>query len=306
MDDLTELVRYTREYDLQHLRDGYSDYYEVAIKQDPKNWNALLAHDIQWRKKFRNVIASFEGEQGSGKSIGAQSLGRYVSAVFEKPITAQNLDKHLFYEIEPLTEALDNSSERETFIKDEARQAQYGNMSNYANDLLQDYEQQFRKKHLNMIFASVNLEPHAHYYVFQTYKIELDEKTLFPTNYVFILKTLRHSDGELLPRGLIKFPMPPQDYLAVYDKIKDKHLEYFKLRGGGYMTQLEADAIKIVENRRSELTRFNQQGNEVPVSDDAVLLAIYREIGERRYTTKYYSLLIELIKQKLRMELFGN
>lgn len=299
---VSPLQDYIFKYDLKHIRESREDYYLVAVQQPTELWNKLLKQDVAWKKGHqRNVISSWEGTQGEGKSLPMIAFDLWVSHIFGVPLTAENLKDHLFYEVEHLTQALDNSLQCESFIKDEERNAQYGIMSDYMDQLLLDYEQQFRKKQINLSFASVERHEHAQYFVFETFPTGIEyDKNDFPVNFTLLLKMKRHSDGELMPRGLVKFPMIPSDVLAAYEELKNKHIAEFGSRSGGIMDLVNADAAKLVESESHKLMRVNQYGDQVPVGRLAIELVVYDAIGNRKYTTKGYALLCERVRQLLR------
>lgn len=269
----------------------------------------LLIKDWQWRANHKqNIVASIEGDQGSGKSIPFLYAVLLCSETFKKPF---NIDKNLFFGIEELNEALSKAEPRETFFKDETRQTRAGIMSLMQEQNLADYEEQLRINQNNLFYASVFLENHAHFFCFEAKHIIWNEKPLtleekifepgtYPQGFISVLKTKRYTDRkQLVWRGLIKFLMPNSKIVESYLKKKTEHITNLQANYSSTLSPIREVATKILNKRINDLIRTTKEGKIISQKSEIMTFVIDEEIGTSKFTIKGYSLLEALIRAKI-------
>ena len=242
----------------------YSHLYKLE-EQEPEYLKDLLIEDWYFRAKFGlNIVASFEGEQGTGKSFYALFVAYFLGIIFNKPF---DIDNNLYAIPEDLDNGLRNSGFRTTHFIDEQRNKNVGLGSVSVDLSLQDYEEQCRYTQKNILYASPSIHNHEHYFVFSSQRIERISdnhycsmcpqeikskchenplKTICPSEFValrkgedvkfyermgypkritFLLKTKRKIDDSEVPRGFVSFPMPTPETVLKYDLVKKANIE---------------------------------------------------------------------------------
>jgi len=295
------LKQYLDAFDVEHIDWKVEDYTTYAIQQN-KSFIQLLLQDWHWRAAHKqNVIASAEGEQGSGKSLFLSGASLLCSKIYGKEFYDKQdisvLKNHLSFDPEDLDRQLGNSEERETFLNDEDRKANVGVMSNMVSANIVDYEEQLRKHQNNLFFASPELQDHKHFFVFEMKHIVFDE-TGFPKATVAMLKTKRYTDNkQFVWRGFVSFPVPPKEYLAQYDPLKDEHSVRLKNKYGNTLDPVEFYANKIFKENLDALITQTKEGFIKPIKAELMNFVVAREIGTRKFTTKGYDMLNARLKQ---------
>ena len=241
----------------------YSKCYEI-FEQIPDYIKDLLIENWTFRAKFGlNIVASFEGEQGSGKSLFALFWCYLLGNIFGKPF---DIEKNLYVIPENLDNGLRDSDFRSTHFLDEQRNKNIGLGSISLELSLQDYEEQCRYTQKNILYASPTLHDHRHYFVFSSQSIErfannycamcppeiqaecyskkfetncppefvllrggekipFWERSGYPKRIIFLLKTKRKIDNYEVPRGFVAVPMPTPETVMKYDLIKLENLK---------------------------------------------------------------------------------
>jgi hypothetical protein len=286
-------------FDVEHIRWGIDDYKEYALQVPAQYTTNLTLTDWQWRAEHgRNVIASAFGETGSGKSSFISYACLYCGNIFRQPFTTDNV----YYEPEELKEAISKAKPRETFLRDEHLHGEAGMMSDLVSSTLTDFEQQLRRKQNNFFFASVNLEDHAHFFVFELKHI-LYDATGYPTHIMAMLKTPRYTDTNCFVwRGLVAFPFPEKKYWEAYTKRKDNHIERLVKQYGNNIAPVNIDAVKIFKKRHEELYTKTREGLVRPIKDNLMQFIVAEEIGSRKYTNKAYDMLRDKIRERINFE----
>jgi len=286
-------------FDVEHLRWGIDDYKEYALQVPAQYTTNLLLTDWQWRAEHgRNVIASAFGETGAGKSSFISYACLYCGNIFRQPFNVKNV----YYEPEELKEAIAKAKERETFLRDEHLHGEAGMMSDLVSSTLTDFEQQLRRKQNNFFFASVNLEDHAHFFVFELKHI-LYDATGYPTHIGAMLKTPRYTDsGTFVWRGPVFFPFPEKKYWEAYTKRKDEHIDRLTKQFGNNIAPVHIDAIKIYKKRHDELFVKTREGLVRPLKDNLMQFIVAEEIGSRKYTNKAFDMLRDKIREQITRE----
>lgn len=284
-------------FDVQHL-DQFTDfYYGTAINSRPEFWNEMLLKEFEWRFKHKlNIVFSIEGEQGSGKSKIGLYLCCLISKIFQKDFSINNV----CFTIEDLNEKISKSVEKETFLLDEQRITKVGIMSLMVQQNLIDYEEQLRISQNNLGYCSPELREHSHFFVFKTYPhIERDEEG-YPKFFTALFSTKRHYDNQLMPRGLMTFPMINKEFNEQYEKKKLEHINNLKNRHYTTFTSLEMDVNDITKKYGKTLIKFLATGKKIPIEKKSLMILIYKELGTGKYTVQGYEFLAELLKQKVR------
>ena len=247
-----------------HPIDWYYNQCYKLFEQAPDYIKDLLIENWTFRAKFGlNIVASFEGEQGSGKSLFALFWCYILGMIFGKPF---DIEKNLYVIPEDLDNGLRDSEFRTTHFLDEQRNKNVGLGSISSELSLQDYEEQCRYTQKNILYASPTLHDHRHYFVFSSqsieriannycalcplevqaecYKKKFDtccppelvflrkgenipfwERSGYPKRIIFLLKTKRKIDNWEVPRGFVSVEMPTPETVMKYDLIKQENIK---------------------------------------------------------------------------------
>jgi len=293
-DQESPLKQYCDSFDVEHLNWSTEDYKLNALQIPVKDMTDLLVKDWKWRKEHgMNVVASEEGGQGTGKSLFCIYAGLLLAQIFGVPFTP----KHVFFAPELLEKAISKAKQSETFLRDEHQRSRVGKMSNMINENLADYEDQLRKHQNNLIFSAVDLQSHSHFFCFETKHIIYDSSGK-PTYLLSMLKTPRYTDRkQFVWRGMISFPIPNDNFLEGYDKVKDAHLKNLKAKYGNTLDPVLYYAKKITAKREKDLIKDTREGFIAPTKHELIEFIIVEEIGTRRFTNEGYKLLEAKIKE---------
>lgn len=295
-DEESPLKQEFDKFDVEHAGWGISDYKQYAWQVPHAYINDLLLKDFVWRKEHRrNVVVSAEGEQGSGKSLFLGYLALLLSKIFQQPFI---LEKHLWFMPDELDRALQKAGRCETYWKDEHRKGTAGYMSNLTEANLADYENQFREPQINILYASVELQNHSHFFCFETKNVAYD-KDAFPTHVRAMLKTKNFVSGDLVWRGFAVFPVPHKNFVEAYDVRKKQHIKQLQARYGNTFDPIPEEAKKLLEKRGTDLTKKLKDGRVVPIKAELMELIVAEEIGTTKYTIKGYKLLIAKLREMI-------
>ena len=252
--DESPLETYFREVDINSTEATYGEYFSRAMQEDIRVMNSLLLDDIKFRAdSFMNVVASVEGQQGSGKSISFIYLGLLIGKFFGYPFALKNI----IFDPDDLDTALEKADKRTTWLMDEQKRANVGMMSRTTQLNLTDLEDQLRRSQINLLYASPSLRQHEHFFAFKTFRIirindadctecdeykhwnptsgqpspcdtcdlPADKRNGYPKYFLLLLQTKRLIDNMLVPRGIVQFPMPNIKFIEQYDKVKQQHIK---------------------------------------------------------------------------------
>ena len=295
------LKRYFDNFDVEHMGWTPTQYKNYAIQQTDVNLTQLLLDDWRWRASHKqNIVASSEGDQGTGKSLflGAGSIlcSKIFGKSFYTPESDEMLKKNLSFDSETMDAQLDASEERVTKLNDEHRKNKVGIMANMIEASLEEKEDQLRKHQINMFFASPDLQDHKHFFVFEMKHIVFNEDG-FPKATVAMLKTKLYTDrSQFVWHGYVSFPVPPKDYLSQYDALKDEHIIKLKQKYGNTLDPVIFHANEIFKKCKDNLIVTSSDGYVKPIPHKRMYKLVAREIGTRKFTTGGYSLLLDEIK----------
>lgn len=301
------LKQYFDAFDVERIDWTDSDYIKYATNLDLIDFNTgLLTKDWGWRnKQYMNVVASIEGEQGSGKSLFFCYAGLLLGNLFGVPFKAENI----FFSPFDLDEALQHAKQKETFLRDEHRNTAVGHMSHMINENLSDYEDQLRKHQNNLLFASPQLQNHSHFFVFETKHILRDltakgHEDGYPTHIIAMLKTPRYTDRtSFVWRGYVKFPSPSRKFWEQYDVRKEQHLINLKAKyGGDVFAPVDICAHEIYGRRKEELIKKNADQTITPINALLMEKVITSEIGSTKFPMHAYNYIKVKIANLIRTE----
>lgn len=285
------------EFDVAHIAWGNNDYILNAINQAEtpiakitRLWNS----EIHWRYGHKqNIVASHEGAQGSGKSMPQAYNCLLIGSVFGVPFNVDNV----CFTPEDLKQRLQNSKSKETFLRDEHLFTRAGIMSNFNESNLSDYEEQLRISQNNLIFCSVELQNHAHFFQFESGWTNFNEEG-YPVSFISVLKTPRFTNRkEFVWRGYIEFPMPNKDFVEAYLKKKHEHIENLKKMYGNTLDPIPFYANKIFNEKESSLIQRTKEGFIKPIKAELMQLIMSDVIGTRMFTLKGQEILLAKLKQ---------
>jgi hypothetical protein len=293
------LKKYFNEFDVKNIDFSGDDYKREAIQlyndDGIAGMSTLLNKDWHWRASHKkNVVASIEGDQGEGKSLTMCYFGLLLGNIYGVPFVPENI----YWDPDALVERLGQAKERETFLRDEHRKANAGIGSNYTNETLADYEDQLRKHQNNLLFASVDLQDHSHFFCFETMHMTYEVEGDPPTSFDCILKTPRYTNRkEFVWRGYIRVPMPNKKFVDRYDELKNQHIEKLKQRQGGTLDPIEYWAKKLAQEKEAQIIKKNNLGIILPQKKEIIYLVVSGLIGSRKWTTQGYDMLIARMRQ---------
>ncbi len=315
------LESYFREIDLVFADSTYGEYYQRALQEDTNYLTALLLEDYKFRAdNFSNICASCEGQQRTGKSLSFLYKCLLLGKIFGRPFSLKNL----YYTPEDTDKALETAEQRTTHWLDEQRKTNIGTLSMTTQLRLSDYEDQLAKHQTNLLYCSPTLREHSHYFVFSTFKIirqqtdvcqdckkikdpkehnpclncptTQDQRSGYPTAFLLMLQTKRIIDQRLVPRGLIKLPMPNPQIVQEYDVLKNEHLRKLQAKEEESWKQLRELAQKVFDTNKDKLMYKTKKGFTKSQSERNMKIAVYDAIGMRRLTNEGYSLLVGILK----------
>lgn len=317
---------YFREVDINSTEATFGEYFQRAMGEDIRVMNSLLLDDIKFRAdNFMNIVASVEGTQGSGKSLGFIYFGMLLGKFFGYPFTLKNI----VFDPDDLDSALEKAPHRSTWLMDEQKRANVGMMSRTTQLNLADLEEQLRRSQVSLLYASPALRQHEHFFAFKTFRIvrindadcsECEEyrewkptsgqpspcdncdlppekRNGYPKYFLFLLQTKRLIDNMLVPRGIIQFPMPNTKFVKDYDIIKLEHIKRLQAKESAWWDKMKGYADLIWERKKDSLIKKLKNGNHQVVGKETIKVAILNTIG-RKLTGEANETLTELIKQK--------
>lgn len=191
-------------------------YWEEILRKNERwqltscqNINPIIEEEIKQRLINGNIICSFKGKTGTGKSQGAIALALIISKVLHKTLTIKNIT----YNIEEIYKLLETETHDTVVVHDEqitstgigsqTRAAEFKNM-----------EETLRKKRISFIFSSPELHQHIHNFTLETFAIDHSKH---------VSKMMVFTDDELI--GYITLRQPPEEFLVEYEKHKDAFLK---------------------------------------------------------------------------------
>jgi hypothetical protein len=317
---------YFREVDINSTEATYGEYFKRAMQEDPRVMNSILLDDIKFRAdSFQNVVASVEGTQGSGKSLGFIYFGLLLGKFFGYPFTLKNI----IFDPDDLDTALEKAPHRTTWLMDEQKRANVGMMSRTTQLNLTDLEEQLRRSQVNLLYASPSLRQHEHFFAFKTFRIirisdadcgeceeykqwkpstgqpspcdtcdlPTDKRNGYPKYFLLLLQTKRLLDNMLVPRGIIQFPMPNKKFVEEYDIIKLQHIKRLQAKESAWWDKMKAYSDQIWDRKKELLIKKLKNGNSQVVGKETIKVAILNTIG-RKLTNEATDTLTELVKQQ--------
>lgn len=295
------LMKYIRDFDIQHIGWGYNEYWVNAQAQNRQVWNALFKSEIDFRQKFGlNIIWSDEGGQGDGKSMALLRKKRVIDDSFGVTYSLQKFINQIHFFNDDLEEALSEPGKRDCNVLDEQIR-EYGIMARFQEDRLANYEDTLRRPQRNIGYASPSLRKHEHFFVFEALgDFYVDPENYNVTSVEVLLKIKRKSDGLIMPRGVLKLKAPEPELWEAYNAKKDHFLAKQRKRQGGVMSRLERDADRVItDHGASSFYKEFKNGERMLIGKEAILLRTYKTLGMRAYTVSGYALIVEEIRRIL-------
>lgn len=273
------------------------DYKKNALKENIKKSTKLVFRDWDWRASHKqNVVASFYGWQGQGKTKPCLSAAVGCGKIFKRPFDP---NESLFYSIEELNEKMKDLQPRTTILKDEQRHGMQGYGSRMQNMVLADFEEQLREpKQINLFFTSVFQEEHAHFFVFEAKNIDWNADGTQPDGYFSVLLTPRYTNPtEFVWRGLVYFPHPDPEIEKIYVEKKAEHIKNLENQFSSTFNPIYDIAKKIFEKYKGKLSRKSKDGFVLPLQSVYLWEFINTEIGTSRFSIKQYSVLLAELRK---------
>lgn len=296
--DKSPMQKYIDDFDFANADASFNEYWKIAISQPYEPWNELFLAELYHREKFKNVVFSFEGEQGLGKSICLLKVCGKISDVYRSKFDLENI--HFFND--SFEQALRRGKKRTVYGLDEQTR-DYGVMSTYIQDQLANFEDIYRKPQISIGYASPRLRVHEHFFIFKVLgDIEVYEDGS-PATVQAMLYTKRRMDDLIMPRARLKFSWVEKKLWDDYEAKKDKFIFDVQDNKDYMMTRIDKDALKIIEKHKEKLLVENAKGVKKIVVRSTLDYLVYDVVGMRAYTMEGYRMLREAVKQKLIDEL---
>ena len=308
------------------------DYYNLCIQlneTDPDYIYNSLIEDFNHRSQFRkNVIMSSEGDQGEGKSLFSAYWAYKLGEIFNRKF---DMRKTLYAIPEDLDNGLRDSPFRTTHFLDEYRKKNVGIGSKATQWSLKDYEEQCRWTQKNIIYASPDVGDRSHYFLFRAESIErvenkrncskcpqllqnkcyVDmlstackkvnywERSGYPKNFTFLLRTKRKWDGWLVPRGWVSVPMINHKTAELYEEIKGKNIRRLEKQEDEAFNYKKVVIDLFIEAYKDRIVRPKSSGKYEVASKLVVEGYLYEYLkAEHKYTTKEIDLMVSMVKEK--------
>lgn len=292
-------------FDIENIGMSPEQYKVMAMKMPIQQTTMLLETDWKRRAFHQNIIASANGITGSGKSsflsACALKIGKIYKDTHHYPYEPFRIG-NVYYEPEEMQARIPSLKEGEVLLRDEHLHGQAGMMSDLTTNVLTDAEQQLRKNKNSFLFASIEEEDHAHFFVFEMKHIVPDQNG-YPRFTVAMLKTPLYTDPkQFVWRGLVAMPFPNAEYWKAYELRKDEHIKKLKSQYGNTLTPVGIDAIKIYNKYHEDLICKTREGLVKPVKDELMDTIVSKEIGTRKYTNKGYGILKAQIREAILKE----
>lgn len=292
-------------FDVDNIGLSPEQYKIMAMRTPIPQTTQLLKYDWRRRAYHQNVIASANGITGSGKSSFISACGIELGKIYKE---THNYDyepfcvDNVYYEPEELQARIPTLKEGEILLRDEHLHGQAGMMSDLTTNVLTDAEQQLRKNKNSFLFASIEEEDHAHFFIFDMKHI-IPDQTGFPKYVVAMLKTpLYTNPSQFVWRGLVAMPFPNKVYWDAYEKRKNEHISLLKNQYGNTLTPVLIDAIKIYKKRHDDIIMRTRDGLVKPIKENLLVSLVSDEIGTRKYTNKGYEILRDKIREEVNKE----
>jgi len=323
------LALWCEQEDEKNYKQSPEWYYEYYKQLNPALVWTLLKKDWEFKAKHGlNIVASTEGVQGTGKSLGDLYMTIVAADIFGVPFDINNVfvDKAL------LNESVRKAPRRTTYILDEHRNKNVGIMSKTTELDLIDWEEQARATQKNLFYCSRYVQNHAHYYVFRAWKVNrlefdkcfycmkeaeckgrgLYEQPLckdipfwkrggYPISFQFELYTPRPHDDELVLRGKLELPMVEPETAIAYNVVKTKNLNALEANEQHGWQILKETAEKIAAKYKEELIVEKHLGAKtyyVVAPKYLIKTLIYDEHDIGKFPNEAIELIVTVVKRK--------
>lgn len=308
------LLRECYEFDFKHSFKGPLEYYQLATRADSEKWKKLLIEDWRYRAMCRmNNVMQIYGNQGTGKTTMAIAIAIAQGIIFHQPWKVSET----IFRWEDVNKAISTAKQGQTILADEQMRANYGVMGNMVNINISDFEDQLRRRQINLIYNSPERRRHSTFIEFKTLdtfprhtgKIECCEDCAtgkIPVGYPICINAMlyikRHSDNEFMPRAIISFLPPPLAIMEEYDIYKNAHLDRLQAGRRDKLNPVFEDAEAIF---KKHMERIILNGHKI---EKVIRLKqiVFEEIGDGKYTNEGYSFLIDRLKYLAEQYLNGD
>lgn len=329
MGQISPLQEYCSKIDFKYYDKTYGwYYYDLALKRvRPEFITNLLLKDFEWRGQHQqNILASAEGQQGSGKSLFCINLAIWSGKFFGNPFI---LERDIFSNPYALDQELRNNGEfRRTFLYDEQPRRMVGMGSMSTRISLQDYEEIGRYTQKNIFYCSPELRDHSHYFVFKQVDYDINrvtnqickscpkyvechfkqyetlceipffERDGYPKEFRFMLYTKRLADQIEMPRGIVSFPMVHPNTALAYDKIKKENITSFENYENNAWEMKKQMINQFIDDNASDLTQETTTGEKVK-SRELIKAKLFDVFGQNRFLKEEIDLFVSMTADEL-------
>lgn len=290
------LKQYFDKFDISHIDWFEDEYKKNALKENVREMGKLVNSDWVWRSEhFQNIVASWNGLPGKGKSMPALYSACRSGQIFNVPFSSKNI----FWDLYDLQNAISILPKRATVFKDEHRNESTGYMAKQEQALMHDLVEQLREpKQINFFFASVFNEIHADFFRFEAMNIDWnDDMTKPPKGFFSMLSTPRYTACEdFVWRGMVYFPFPPAQIDNEYKEKKALAQKELISPTGKRLNKIDILAKRIFLKKQNELTRATKTGVIIPLQSDLMIQVIQSEPGIGHFTIPVLKMLISTLR----------
>lgn len=129
-------------------------------------------------------------------------------------------------------------------------------------------------------------------------KFEFYEKDGYPKTLSYLLETIRYSDGNWIPRGVVSFPMPPPEIAKEYDEVKKMNIFNYEARQTKSWDKKMEEVRNFVDKYEDKLIYKSKSGTKIKPKKTIKVLFL-SEYGDRRFTIDQTELMVEAINMEL-------
>jgi hypothetical protein len=271
--------------------------------------------------------------QSSGKSLFSLNLCLWLGKYYNYPFV---IERDIYANPWDLEKELKEGDRRRTYLYDEQPERLVGMGSAALKVSLSDWEDIARYTQKNVIYCSPSVRDHSHYFIFEqvdydikriSNKVCLDcsdyakcqtdfyhtlcEKGVhdkginfwsrdgYPVSFSFMLKTHRMSDKQVVPRGVVTFPMVEPKTALRYDAMKKKNLENFeKLINNAWNLKIK-EIEKFMNEHFSDLVVEGKHGLQ-PASKKVIESYFYEAFPPGKMTVDECGTLIARLTAELK------
>jgi len=324
------LSEYARSIDEAMPNATYMELWNLALetyKKNPYFFTQILLSDFRYRANHqKNIVASVESPQGTGKSLFSIAMCLWIGKLFDNAFI---LDRDIFINPSELDRDLRHgNNRRRTYLYDEQPQKTVG-IGSYSTQIsLKDYSEICRHTQNNLVYCSPEVLEHAHYFIFTQifedikrvknkacekcevyskcqktfYKtlceIPFNKRDGYPIEFSFMLLTRRINEERkrFIPRGVVTLPMVSPEIAKEYQVIKSFNIKQFEREISSSWKKEIEEINNFSETFYKDLMLKDSKGKWKPKPKLLMKTYFYDYFGKNRYVDEQVNMFVLRIK----------